>query len=552
MFAVDRDGRKFTKIYGSKEEIGEKRTALQIPLANDAAADIVSLLDREADNILIARMPRRAHWLHRTYDPDGKPWLVRLNIHTGERDTVGQAPLASATVIVDHEDQPRFAIGVNDTSKLSVAWKRAADAQWEAFELPGYREGTVRPRCFTADNRSVLFTAIREGERYAALFQLELADRSVKQLIDVPGADVLELVNDPMTKETIGVVGYTDKLIYRWMTSDHPTARALQAMLRAFEGSEVSLVSHSADGRRSIVFVQSDVAPGEYFLFDAQAKKADMIAPARRWIDSQAMRPKEPVSIKARDGLLLQGYVTRPAGSAPYPLVVLPHSGPHHVRDMWGFDPQVQLLANRGYAVLQVNYRGSGGLGVDFEQAGYRQWGAKMQDDVTDATSWAIEQKIAAPERVCIYGVGYGGYAALMGTVREPTLYRCAIGFAGIYDLELMLDSEATAQSQLGSHYFETIIGSDPTKLQARSPASQAANITAPVLLIHGEEGLLADDKQAIRMKAALEQAGKHVESLRPFGGKRDVHDAGAQVQVLHALLEFLDRHLMEPDFAAN
>lgn len=552
IFAIDRSGLNFAKIYGSRDEIGEKRTTVEIPIANDAAADVVSLLDKDDRNILVATMPRRAHWLRRSYDPDGKPRLVRLDIHNGGREALDQAPLSSATFIVDHADQPRFAVGVNTASKQAVAWKRTPRSPWEEFELPGFRDGTVRPLRFTPNDRSVLLTAVPEAQRYAALFELDLDSRVVKQLLDIPSTDIIDLVTDPASKEPVGVIGYTDKLVYRWLRPDHPAVRTAQSILRAFEGSEVRFVSHSADGNRAIVFVQSDVAPGEYFLFDAKAKRADMIAPARKWIDARTMRPKESIAFKARDGLSLHGYLTRPRGGAPHPLVVLPHGGPHQVRDTWGFDAQVQLLASRGYAVLQVNYRGSGGYGVDFERAGYGEWGAKMQDDITDAVRWTIEQKVADPERICIYGVTFGGYAALMGAAREPELYRCAVGFAGIYDLELLTASESTAQSQVGSQYFDTILGNDPETLRARSPAHLAPAISAAVLLIHGEERLLAPDEQTLRMKVAMERAGNPVETLRPFAGDHKMYDASTRARVYQTLLEFLDRHLMDAQLAGS
>jgi dipeptidyl aminopeptidase/acylaminoacyl peptidase len=193
-------------------------------------------------------------------------------------------------------------------------------------------------------------------------------------------------------------------------------------------------------------------------------------------------------------------------------MVVMPHGGPHGIRDVWEFDPEVQLLANRGYAVLQVNFRGSGGYGMDFGRAGYGEWGAKMQDDLTDATRWAIEQKIAPADRVCIYGASYGGFAALMGAAREPDLYRCAIGYAGVYDLELMRQAGDIPDSRGGRVYLDLVLGTDAAKLRAQSPVNNAQNIKTPVLLIHGKVDGRADYEHAKRMRAALEKNQKKVE----------------------------------------
>jgi dipeptidyl aminopeptidase/acylaminoacyl peptidase len=264
------------------------------------------------------------------------------------------------------------------------------------------------------------------------------------------------------------------------------------------------------------------------------------------------MRPKEAIALKARDGLELHGYVTRPAGDGPHPLVVLPHGGPHGVRDSWEYDPEVQLLAIRGYAVLQVNFRGSGGYGTDFETAGYGEWGAKMQDDLTDATRWAIEQKIAPADRICIYGASYGGYAALMGAAREPDLYRCAIGYAGVYDLPLMWESGDTPDSNFGRAYLERVIGSDTATLRARSPVYNAQSIKAPVLLIHGKEDGRVDYQHAKRMRAALEEHQKKVEWLALGGEGHGIYDEDSRREVYERILQFLDANLMHTATASQ
>jgi dipeptidyl aminopeptidase/acylaminoacyl peptidase len=225
-------------------------------------------------------------------------------------------------------------------------------------------------------------------------------------------------------------------------------------------------------------------------------------------------------------------------------MVVLPHGGPHAIHDTWEFNPEVQLLASRGYAVLQVNFRGSGGYGMDFQSAGYREWGGKMQDDITDATHWAIEQKIAAADRICIYGASYGGFAALMSAAREPDLYRCAVGYAGIYDLELMYQSGDVPDSRTGVAYLERVLGSDVTRLRAQSPAWNAQNIKAPVLLIHGKADWRADYEQAERMKAALEKNNKKYEWLVLSREGHGIYDEDSRREVYERILQFLAANL--------
>ena len=459
--------------------------------------------------------------------------------------------LSGATVIVDRDDVPRFALGTSE-GQWSVQWKRTTDSdEWETFELPGFREDTVDPLRFTADNSAVLFTGVPDGQRYAALFQLTLADQSVRQLIDIPGADVRGVITDFEDRDIIGVEGYTDKLVYRWLLPDHPAVRLREAVQRAFASDELRFISHSADGKRAIFMVVSDIAPAEYYLLDTDTKKADVISAARKWVDIEKMRPKEPIELEARDGTALHGYLTRPTGDGPYPLVVLTHGGPHGVRDRWGFDWEAQLFASRGYAVLQVNFRGSGGYGIDFEEAGYGQWGAAMQDDVTDATKWLVDRKVASADRICIYGASYGGYAALMGAAREPKLYRCAIGYAGVYDLPLMFESGDIPDSESGIYYLNRVLGTDVADLASRSPTAYASAIEAAVLLIHGTEDWRADYKHGIRMKEELEKAGKHVEWLSLKREGHGAYDDATRLEVYQAIVAFLDEHL-RPSPAAD
>jgi dipeptidyl aminopeptidase/acylaminoacyl peptidase len=264
------------------------------------------------------------------------------------------------------------------------------------------------------------------------------------------------------------------------------------------------------------------------------------------------MRPKEPFTLKARDGVELHGYITRPSGEGPHALVVLPHGGPHGFRDYWDYDWEVQLLANRGYAVLQVNFRGSGGYGEAFQSRGYTEWGARMQDDVTDATRWAIDQKIAQPDRICIYGASYGGYAALQGAVREPALYRCAIGYAGVYDLELMRSSGDIPRSRIGRALLQRALGNDLERLRAQSPANHADKIQVPVLLIHGKEDRRADFEQAKRMKAGLDKNGKRFEWMALGREGHGVYDEETRSEVYGRIVGFLDQHLKAGSTGAN
>jgi dipeptidyl aminopeptidase/acylaminoacyl peptidase len=544
IFAIDRDGGSSRQLYGYRAEQSTLDTHMATRKASYATPELLRTSKKDPNHVLIAEYPWRNAGNVWYFDVDAKPLISRLDVYSGKKQQLDMAPLAGARLLLDFDDNVRFAYGDNERQKLAVSWKPEPGSAWTSFELEGFRDETVTPWRFSTDNRSVFLTGARVGESFDALYRLDLQTKALEKVHAFDDADIDAIITDFADRELVGVSGYTARQNDYWLAKDDPAAQTMQALQRAFPQQRVRVTSHSDDGRLVIVLVDSDVNPGDYYLFDTVSKHADFLRAGRIWIEPQQMRPKEPFTLPARDGLQLQGYVTRPAGAGPHPMVVLPHGGPYGVRDWWEFDPEVQLLASRGYAVLQVNYRGSGFISMDFERAGYREWGGKMQDDLTDATHWAIQQKIAAPDRICIYGASYGGYAALMGVVREPDLYRCAIGYAGIYDLELRLESGALSDSHRGKAFLERSLGTDLAQLRARSPVYNAQNIKVPVLLIHGTADGRVDFEHAKRMKVALEKNHKQFEFLALSGEAHGAYDETTRREVYERILQFLSANL--------
>jgi dipeptidyl aminopeptidase/acylaminoacyl peptidase len=257
----------------------------------------------------------------------------------------------------------------------------------------------------------------------------------------------------------------------------------------------------------------------------------------------------EPIEVTVRDGLSVRSYLTLPQGQAAgdgeaLPMIVLVHGGPHGPYDTWGFDTEAQLFASQGYAVLQVNYRGSGGRGVEFMAAGYGKWGAEMQDDITDTVRYTIAEGIADPERICIYGASYGGYAAMAGAYRDPDLYQCAVGYVGVYDLPMMFKKGDIPDREAGINFLKEALGTDSDDLRARSPSHNADRIKAATMLIHGKLDERAPYAHAVAMRKALTAAGNPPEWLienREGHGFRD-HDN--RVALYTKLLDFFDEHI--------
>jgi dienelactone hydrolase len=549
IYGMNRDGKGQAQLYGYW---GQQQTGSRVKVRESSVADpmLISTLRGDGTYVLLAEYPWKLSGNTYRSDADAQPTFSKLDVRKGTRSRMGSAPLGRARILVDNHDQVRFAVGRNQDQHLAVVWRAAPGDNWSSFALPGFDSETVKPRRFSKDDRSVYFTAQREGESFVALYRLDLANQQVSKAAGFDNSDVRGIITDFADREIVGVYGSADRPQLQWLEPNDPVARLHQSLLKAFADQYVEVVSTTQDGHLALVFVSSDVNPGEYYLFDTVKRNATFFQASRAWIDPRRMRPKEPITVTARDGLVLHGYLTRPAGAGEHPMVVMPHGGPYGVHDDGSFDGEVQLLANRGYAVLQINFRGSGGYGARFEEAGYREWGGRMQDDVTDATKWAIDQKVAPADRICIFGGSYGAYAALMGAAKEPKLYRCAIGLAGVYDLELMMSSADVPRSRSGRAYLADVLGTDVEQLHARSPVYNAKAIEIPVMLVHGEADPRADFEHATRMKAALDKYGKTVEWLALAGEGHGIYDEESRRMVYERVLAFLDRNLMQKDTA--
>lgn len=326
---------------------------------------------------------------------------------------------------------------------------------------------------------------------------------------------------------------------------DDPEAAWLASLQDAFTGEAVSITSTTWDGSKAVVYVYSDTDPGQYFLYDTKSQSVKFMFAVRPDIKPEDMAEMKPITFKSRDGLTLHGYLTLPRGGAKsLPLIINPHGGPFGIRDEWGFDPEVQFLAYNGYAVLQVEYRGSGGYGSAFQKAGFRQWGGKMQDDVTDATHWAIDQGIADPKRVCIYGASYGGYAALEGVVKEPDLYRCAVGYAGVYDLVKLRGLAGYIHGQILKPFMVTTLGDDEDTLKQESPYLHVDKIKANLFLAHGGADYTVDISHADELRDALDKIKKsYLWVYYPKEG-HGFYSLDHKVDVYTQMLAFFDKNI--------
>ncbi|TWT18561.1 S9 family peptidase [Luteimonas marina] len=534
LYAVDADGSRKKLLVGYRVSGAQFGSRIGGGREGDLAAYLVDPLHDDEKQVLVTI---------RSLGKDPYSRVERMNVYDGRRTRVTSAPVANADFVTDSQGRVRFAVGSMSDNQSQLFHRKDDQSEWEPVNRQRESNRIEMPLGFAEDD----VTAYLRVSQPSGPDRIVALDTRTGERKDVAG----DAVVDPRPvfldgwKRPIGAwyFGASSRLSFFDEQTDE--ARLQQTLQRSFPGARAVMQSSSRDGRWRVVVAESDVDPGSFYLFDTRGMHANMIIARDAQIDSERMSPMRPIELKSRDGLTLHGFITTPASAAgkAMPMVVMPHGGPFGIFDAWGFDSDAQLLAAAGYAVLQVNFRGSANYGRAFRLAGARQWGGTMQDDVTDATRWAISEGIADPDRICIYGASYGAYAALMGTVREPDLYRCAIGYVGVYDLPMM-QREDSRHTRSGATWSREWVGDDVAALQAVSPNLRAAEIKVPVLLAAGGEDFIAPIEHTKRMEAALKRTGGTVEALYYPKEGHGFYEIAHRREFYTRLLRFLDTHI--------
>ena len=502
LHAVNVDGSK-GMLLASPNGVNDKINVGTIRMVADPAVFMIDPLAGDERNILVSAM-------RLTTDP--LTYVDRMDIYNRRRITVATAPVRNASFAVDSAGEVRFARGAGYDNVSKLYYREARGQDWRLINDQAKTDVVVNALGFSEDGRTAYLLAEVPGGP-DAIFAYDPATDTRTQLIRDSIADPWAVIERLDSHEPAGAWFMGDGVRSRFFDEASPTARLYRSLEKAFPGQVVTVTSTTGDGRLALLQVWSDRNNGDFYLFDTVRKSADLLYSRREWFDPAKVPPSRAIEVTARDGMKLHGYLTVPMGKdRELPLVVLPHGGPFGVFDEWGFDDDSQMLADAGYAVLRLNFRGSGNHGRDYRNAGARQWGRTMQDDLTDATRWAIAQRIADPARICIYGASYGGYAALMGVAKEPSLYACAVGYVGVYDLEKMHKEDA-AHSRSWKSWTNDWLG-DRKALGEVSPVNLAGGIKAPVFLAAGGQDERAPVEHTRRMEKALKEAGVPVESL--------------------------------------
>ncbi len=505
----------------------------------------------------MARVPGQPDFI--TVSPTGPgidtPHLHRVNVNTGEIVQIATNPGNVRRWLVDN--QARWRGAIRDTGSRHQLTVRSDDDEGYRVLLE-YVPGDVHVYGFD-EGDDALWIASRINRDRFALYRLGFSDSGLGEPVhederyDVyfPDSRTAGLVQDRDGEAIyLEYMGATPITVF---LSDDPTWRQLQLSLNnALPSTANSIVQWTEDRLRFLVHVWGDQQPGEYFIYSPAEEKLVFQLARVPWLRSNDLVPMRPIEVEARDGMPLEGYLLLPkSGGDSHEMIVLPHNRPFAGRSEWGFDAEAQFFANRGYAVLRVNYRGSTGYGRQHLEAGYREWGLKMQDDIADAVRWAIEQGHANREQICIFGTGYGGYASIMAGIRDPDLFNCVISYNGFADLWLLhrqiLAGERFPDPVPAAIDLDLVLGdpvADASRFSQGSPTTNVDRIEADMFLIYDRKGLPAPRQHFDDLSDSLKAARQRFEKYSKRSVGKDVWGEDNRVELYLKLEQYFQRKL--------
>lgn len=539
LMALDVDGSPSKYLFGYRGEMSTG-TRIRGGKAEYASARLIDPLLDEPNYALIAVYP----WQDSAGQINAET-VYKINVRNGMTTPVVSAPGRGFTQFAtDQSGFVRFAAGAyRQAYSVDTYIRSPEEPRWRQLDDEDGASGGAEVEALDGAAQTVY---MKSG---SCLVSFRLNSKERERLACSPTAEVFDIDYSHDGLIPIRASFEPGKIESVSLAEQHPDSRLLRALERSFPGQYTHIVSWSRDGSKAIISASSDRNPGTFYLFDRQAKKAEFLLAKESWIDAEQMAERQPISFAAADGMTIYGYLTLPRGEKPQqlPMVVLPHGGPFGPQDHWFYDDEAQMFASRGYAVLQVNFRGSGGYGKAYLEAGKGKWGSAMIDDIATGTRYVIGKGVADAGRICIYGGSFGGYAAMMSAVRYPELYRCAIGYAGAYDLLIQRKESDTANTRIGRDYLNFFVGADEAKLKEQSPISHLDRLRAAVMLVHGEQDRRVPFSQFKAMRDALKARNYPFESLTYAGEGHGFYSEAHREEFYTKMLDFIARSLSAP-----
>lgn len=546
LFAVDREGKQSPRRLIQSRYAFVTEASQIVSRVLPANHELESVL-RDGSNDVVVRQ----------YTWDGRGDLLAISLH--RLDTVtGIARLITAGVpagvrryALDAQGEPRALVAVKE-GKSGLYWKPSKGAEWTFVREFNTYGGNTPPALLAVDGSDRLYIVgrVEAGKDTTALATIDLkkADPKGEPLVGLDGYDFTgEPVFGPggMLK---GVHFLTDGRATHWFD---PKIRKIQESVdRLLKATANTIDCGRCDNPgKVLVTAESDRQPAVYYIYDVENDGLELVGPSRPWIDAKAMSPKEFLRYPARDGLPVPMTVTKPLGvKGPAPTIVLVHGGPYLRDGEWRWDETSQFLASRGYLVLAPEFRGSTGFGSRHFRAGWKQWGLGMHDDLVDAVQWAVKGGIADPKRVCLLGASYGGYAVMMGLIKDPQVFRCGVQWVGVTDIELMYSIARSDLPEIWRNWGMPVLVADREKdaeqIAATSPLRQAARLKQPLLMAYGGEDRRVPIEHGTKMRDALKGHNDQVEWIVYPGEGHGWFLEANDIDFWTRVEKFLGRHL--------
>ena len=492
--------------------------------------------DLEDDpNFMLVALNKRNPKVHDVY---------RLNVNNGDLELVAENPGNISSWMTDNDGKLRIAT-TTDGVTTSLLYRENETDEFKSILTTDFKE-SVSPLYFTFDNKNIYVSSNRNRDK-SAIYKFDLVEVQETDLIfEHEQVDVYGLMRSKKREVITGVSFTTDK---RQLVFFDEYRESIQNKLEAkLENVEVALSQFSKDESKAIVITYSDKSRGTYYYYDVLNDKLEKLADLSPWLDPNNMASMKSISYKSRDGLIINGYLTLPVdykSGDKIPVVVNPHGGPW-ARDSWGFDPQVQFLANRGYGVLQMNFRGSVGYGREFWEISFKQWGKTMQDDITDGVLWLIEEGVADSNNIAIYGASYGGYATLAGLAFTPDLYTCGVDYVGVSNIFTLLET-LPPYWELGRQMMYEMIGNPETEkelLESASPLFHVDKIKVPLFVAQGANDPRVKQAESDQIVEALKSRNIDVPYMLKEDEGHGFYNEENRFDFYREMISFLDKHM--------
>ena len=511
----------------------DKSNEIDLTPFENVQARIIDDLEDDPNHIIIG-LNKRNPQIHDPY---------RINVNDGKMDMIAENPGNISEWMTDHDGKLRIAI-TSDGVNTSILHRATESEKFESILTTDFKV-SVSPLFFTFDNKN-LYVASNRGRDKSAVFKFDLNNAQEEKLIfEHDEVDVSGLMYSRKRKVLTGV-NYT--VAKNEITFFDTWREDIQQKLEEnLPGHEVGITSFSEDEAKAVVVTYSDKSRGTYYYYDIDKNKLTELGKASPWLNEEDMSDMKPVQYRSRDGLVINGYLTLPKGTngKNLPVIVNPHGGPWH-RDSWGYKSEIQFLANRGFAVFQMNFRGSTGYGREFWEKSFKQWGKSMQDDISDGVNWLIDEGIANPDRIAIYGASYGGYATLAGLTFTPDLYACGIDYVGVSSLFTFMESMPPYWELYRKMLYEMVGHPDKDKelLASASPLLHIDKIKVPLFIAQGANDPRVKKSESDQIVEALQNAGIDVPYMVKNDEGHGFYNEENQFDFYREMEIFLNKHL--------